>query len=217
MNPISMFSSSEDLRGALHSVLAASYVLCAAADASGDTSLVPEIPWWQALSGLEVAEQTLAQCGQLPRQRLGELLCRADVHRVLARTWRFLGLPPPSLAELTDAFRDAELSSRALRLHGGRDVYGSSNKRLWDLLVAPLHAACVPRWWPAAASSRTSCRAAWRRVCASTSSWAPVSTPLAAEIRSAMKVCACSRWTTPAHSAGSSNCWPRPASACRRR
>lgn len=145
MNPISMFSSSEDLRGALHSVLAASYVLCAAADASGDMSLVPQIPWWQALSCLEVSEQALAQCGQLPRQRLGELLCRADVHLVLARTWRFLGLPPPSLAELTDAFRDAELSSRALRLHGGRDVYGSSNKRLWDLLVAPLQAACESR------------------------------------------------------------------------
>lgn len=150
MKPISMFSSSENLRSSLHSVLAVSQVLRAASEADAwvaGSAPGLELPWWQTLDELTGDEQYAARCGQLSRRRLGELLPTSQVYAQLQRTWQYLELPPlPSQAELAAAFADAEISSRALSLHGGRDVYGSCNKRLWDWLVAPLLTAMEGRW-----------------------------------------------------------------------
>lgn len=150
MNHISMFSSSDNLRSALHRVLAVSQIIGteiesdAVATQSGTRQ---DTPWWQTFSTLSADEQAAVRTGQLSRRRIGELMCMDTVYAALCATWRRLdlaALPPP--ARLAEAFRDAEISSRAISQHGGRDVYGSSNKRLWDILVAPLGGALSAHW-----------------------------------------------------------------------
>jgi hypothetical protein len=149
MNRISMFSSSEDLRAALHRVMAISHALSNHGTVTMSPPVPPEreVPWWEAFPGLEPAERPAARDLRLSRQRLGELLGAGEGYFLLVRTWQYLGLAtPPSAAQLAAVFRDAEISGRAINQHGGRDVYGASNKRIWDLLVTPLAAALASRW-----------------------------------------------------------------------
>lgn len=143
-----MFSSSANLRSALHRVLAVSQILGTPTGADTESSSRPhELPWWQGFDSLDPSEQEALRSGHLARLRVGELLGSDESYALLERTWLRLGLPPLlSQSRLAEAFRDAELSSRAISQHGGRDVYGSSNKRIWDILVAPLAGALAAHW-----------------------------------------------------------------------
>jgi hypothetical protein len=46
------------------------------------------------------------------------------------------------------AFKVAIISGKAHRAHMGRDVYGSSNKGLWDLVCADFGRAVAHRFGP---------------------------------------------------------------------
>lgn len=123
-----MFSSSADLRAGLHRTLA----VIAAAAPRGPVDAV----WWSTLpEGLRDSARRRA----LTLEELGPLFVAAEAHeRLFAGFARLSAGEPPPAEVLGRMFADAVLSGRALKAHGGRDVYGASNKRIWDALVEPV-------------------------------------------------------------------------------
>ncbi|MFZ6182404.1 M20/M25/M40 family metallo-hydrolase [Nannocystis pusilla] len=129
MTTISMFSSSRDLREGLHRCLS----LIQAATGSGAEA---DAPWW---IGVPEALRAAAQHGDLKIESLAPLFTTPERHaRLLTAFARVRAAPPPPAETLAEMFADAVLSNRALAAHAGRDVYGASNKRLWDVLVSPV-------------------------------------------------------------------------------
>ena len=137
MNRIEMYASSSDLRHGLHRVLAVSYGLT--------EPLRPgeRLAWWSLLP------QDLQEDGRTHSLSLEAL---ATVWPVVAdtvdRARARLGLEPLDATQVQSAFRAAIISGRAHKAHGGRDVYGISNKHLWDSICAPFGAAVTERWGP---------------------------------------------------------------------
>lgn len=132
MTRISMFSSSHDLRVGLHRCLAA-------VQAAAPSRAEADSPWWMGVPE-DLREQARGRA--LSLTQLAPLFTAPERHVRLAAAFSRMGAgaPPPADA-LGHMFADAMLSGRALKAHAGRDVYGASNKRLWDVLVVPLERA----------------------------------------------------------------------------
>lgn len=126
-----MFSSSADLRAGLHRCLA---TLRNAAAGPGEA----DAPWW---SGIPEVLQAAAAARTLTLEQVAPIFTEAPGYALLVGGMARLGLTAPAAEVLARDFADAVLSGRALRAHAGRDVYGASNKRIWDRLVAPVDAA----------------------------------------------------------------------------
>lgn len=136
MNHISMYSSSRDLRNGLHRVLA-TLVL--------DPESTPDGTWWERLPGDEALRQQ-AREGRLPLEALAELYTSPALRAPLSRALATLGATLPEPDALSALFRRAILSGRAHSAHQGRDVYGLSNKALWDAVCAPVGEAAARRY-----------------------------------------------------------------------
>ncbi len=140
MTGISMFSSSRDLREGLHRTLAV------VAAAVAEDPVAADAAWW---SVLPQDRQGAAREGSLALGELMPLFTEAGAYARLEVALARIGSRPPlPVGDLAQSFTDALLSGRALRMHGGRDVYGASNKRLWDALVAPVEVALDQAYGP---------------------------------------------------------------------
>lgn len=135
MNCIRMYASSTHLRNGLHRALAVSHALT--------EPLRPGEPvaWWEDL-GLPVD----AREHRLSLEALAEVYQDPKVRATLDALRGKLSLPALDHDEVQRAFRAAIISGRAHRAHGGRDVYGTSNKHLWDMVCSDLGLAVRDRW-----------------------------------------------------------------------
>lgn len=124
---ISMFSSSRDLREGLCRCLA---LVQAAAPSRAEA----DAPWWM-MAPEELREACRRR--ELKLESLAPLFTAPERHARLQAAFARIGADtPPAAGVLGEMFADAVLSGRALAAHAGRDVYGASNKRLWDALVS---------------------------------------------------------------------------------
>jgi len=130
MKRIEMFSSSADLRAGLHRVLSSTVL---------DPSWNERRPWWDGLP-----DEASARAGALGLEELADAIL--DRLPCIDRARSALSIGPLDADAVRSALRRSIISGRAHRAHGGRDVYGASNKDVWDLLVAPLAAALESRW-----------------------------------------------------------------------
>ncbi len=137
MNRIEMYASSSHLKLGLHRVLAVAHALT--------SPVVPGVHrrWW---SLLESEEQERAREHRLPLDALADIYRRPAILAILDAARAALGLMALDSAAVSKAFRVAIISGRAHRAHMGRDVYGSSNKGLWDLLCGDFAAAVAKRF-----------------------------------------------------------------------
>lgn len=135
MNGIQMYSSSSDLKAGLHRVLATSAALRA--------PLGPNVPvrWW---TELDEPKQALAREHRLGLEALQDVWL-AQLEGV-NETRAQLGLSARDRQIVQSAFRAAIISGRAHRAHRGRDIYGASNKALFDLLCADFATAVAERF-----------------------------------------------------------------------
>lgn len=137
MNRIQMYASSTHLKHGLHRVIAVAHAL-ATPLVSGETS-----GWWSLLSP---DERERARLHELPLDALARLYDQDATRGVLDVARGVLGLPALDHDALRAAFRVALISGKAHRAHMGRDVYGSSNKTLWDLACADFGRAVSERY-----------------------------------------------------------------------
>ncbi|MFT5685546.1 MAG: hypothetical protein ACI8RZ_006500, partial [Myxococcota bacterium] len=137
MNRIQMYASSTHLKLGLHRVLAVSHALT--------TPVVPgdSRAWWSMLAA---NEQERAQEHRLPLDVLADIYGRPTIQASLNAARVSLGLDALDFAAVSKAFRVAIISGRAHRAHMGRDVYGSSNKGLWDLVCGDFGQAVAERY-----------------------------------------------------------------------
>ncbi|MCA9695207.1 MAG: hypothetical protein KC636_36850, partial [Myxococcales bacterium] len=126
MRRIEMYSSSRDLRRGLSRVLS---LLAVDPDADERT------PWWARLPD---SLSDRARSGALCLEELCALLLAPEHFAAMDRVRERLGVAHLSQSELRGCCRRAVISGRAHADHMGRDIYGESNKALWDLVVAPL-------------------------------------------------------------------------------
>lgn len=141
MNRIEMYSSSSQLRQGLHRVLAVSHALSNDAPNEGES-----LRWWEEL--LNAAEREPGRRHELGLEELAEVFGRPPVQEVVDACRAHVGLPPVDRDALASAFRFAIISGRAFADHGGRDVYGGSNKSVWDLVCADLGREVAKRHGP---------------------------------------------------------------------
>lgn len=125
MNRIQMYASTTHLKHGLHRVLAVAHALVQPVPAD------ETVAWWPAL---EADEQERARAHMLPLDGLARVYSRQAVRTLLDAARARLGLPALDHEAVRAAFRAAIISGKAHRAHLGRDVYGSSNKGLWDLV-----------------------------------------------------------------------------------
>ncbi len=137
MNRIQMYSSSTHLKHGLQRVLAVSHGLTHTWKA-GET-----VGWWTML---RPDEQDRGRDHALPTDVLALVYARDDVRGMLDAARATLGLPALDHAAVQAAFRVAIISGKAHRAHMGRDVYGSSNKVLWDVVCADFARAVGARY-----------------------------------------------------------------------
>ncbi len=137
MNRIQMYASSTHLKHGLHRVLAVAHALIQPLN-SGEM-----MAWWTML---EPDEQDRARAHALPTDALARAYARDDVRRLLDAARASLDLPRLDHVEVQAAFRVAIISGKAHRAHMGRDVYGSSNKGLWDLVCVDFGRAVADRY-----------------------------------------------------------------------
>ncbi len=140
MNRIQMYASSSHLRSGLHRVLAVSHSFV---DAFPENE---KVAWWSEL--LDEHEHEAGRTHQLGLESLADAYARERVRGVLDAARSVLDLSPLDHGALASAFRAAIVSSRAHRAHMGRDVYGASNKRVWDLACADFGRAVNARYGP---------------------------------------------------------------------
>lgn len=131
---ISMFSSSPNLRHGLHRAVALLW---------RSAHPLENGPWWSLLPG-EFADA--ARMGGLGLVEMRQLLLGEATRTVVVSGSRQLDCSLPESDRMDRGFSDAILSARALALQGGRDVYGGSNKWLWDNIVVPVAAAAERRF-----------------------------------------------------------------------
>ena len=127
MNRIQMYSSSKDLREGLHRVLAVSHAFSAPL-IQGETQ-----HWTQILPA---PFQHKAKEHKLSLEELASVFTNTKIQQCVEATRAQLQLPERNWAEIKKAFQASIISGKAHKLHGGRDVYGISNKTLWDLLCS---------------------------------------------------------------------------------
>lgn len=127
MNRIQMYSSSGHLKTGLHRVLSVAHALTASTVA-GET-----VGWW---SSLPEADREPARQHALGLEDLARVYANPAMRVMIDTARAALGLAGLDYVAVQAAFRAAVISGRAHRAHGGRDVYGSSNKSLWDLVCA---------------------------------------------------------------------------------
>lgn len=122
-----MYASSGHLKTGLHRVLAVAHALTAT------TAPGVNVAWWSTLAEVdrEPARQHALGLEALARE-YADRGARTMLDEARAR----LDLPAVDHAAVQAAFRAAIINGRAHSAHGGRDVYGSSNKGLWDLVCA---------------------------------------------------------------------------------
>ncbi|MBK6579781.1 MAG: M20/M25/M40 family metallo-hydrolase [Sandaracinaceae bacterium] len=137
MNRIQMYTSSTHLKHGLHRVLAVAHTL------AHPLSPGESVAWWTMV---EPDEQERARAHTLPTDVLARTYGAEDVRRALDAARATLGLPPLDHGAAQAAFRVAIISGKAHRAHMGRDVYGSSNKALWDLVCADFGRAVAERY-----------------------------------------------------------------------
>lgn len=124
MNVIEMYTSSTHLKLGLQRALAVAHSL---ASPVNDAEM---INWWVAL---RLPDQEAARTQRLSLNQLAEVFALPQVRQTIDAGRAAVGLPPADHDAVHAAFRAAIISGRAHRAHGGRDVYGASNKHLWDL------------------------------------------------------------------------------------
>jgi hypothetical protein len=139
MNRIQMYASSTHLKQGLHRALAVSHALTAPLE-PGEAAA-----WW---SQLEPDEQERGRLHALPLDALAGIYARATVRAVLNAGRTVVGLPPLDHEAVQTAFMVAIISGKAHRAHMGRDVYGSSNKGLWDLVCGDFGRAVADCYGP---------------------------------------------------------------------
>lgn len=142
MRQIQMYSSSADLRHGLTRALSLLVL-----DPSGDERSV----WWERLPA---PQQASARGAKLRLEELTDLFLNPDIFAASNRIRARLGLEALDAEGLRALARRAIISGRAHAAHLGRDIYGESNKALWDMVVAPLGAAVEARWGALAADAR---------------------------------------------------------------
>ena len=130
MNRIQMYSSSKDLREGLHRVLAVSHAFSAPL-IQGETQ-----HWTQILPE---SFQRKAKEHKLSLEELASVFTNTKIQQCVEATRALLQLPERNWAEIKKAFQASIISGKAHILHGGRDVYGISNKTLGPF---------VQRFWP---------------------------------------------------------------------
>lgn len=140
MNHIQMYASSMHLKHGLQRVLAVSHSLATPLDAGVTTG------WWLAL---EESARPAAQAHQLSLDQLAAAFTLTSVQGMCDAARDKVGLKPLDHPAVQTAFRAAILSGRAHRAHSGRDVYGSSNKGLWDLVCGDFGQAVADLYGPA--------------------------------------------------------------------
>lgn len=124
MNRIEMYASSSQLRTGLHRVLAVSHALTHGLPVGETTA------WWHSL---EADEQAPAREHTLPLDALARVYARSTTRASLDAARREMAMLTLDHDAVQAAFRGAIINGRAHRAHMGRDIYGSTNKRLWDL------------------------------------------------------------------------------------
>ncbi|MES2638574.1 MAG: M20/M25/M40 family metallo-hydrolase [Myxococcota bacterium] len=137
MNRIQMYASSTHLKHGLHRVLAVAHAL------THPMKPGEEVAWWTML---EADDQERARAHALPTQALARAYNCDGVRNVVDAARGTLGLPALDHAAVQVAFRVAIISGKAYRAHMGRDVYGGSNKGLWDLVCADFGRAVTERY-----------------------------------------------------------------------
>jgi cysteinylglycine-S-conjugate dipeptidase len=137
MNRIQMYTSSSDLRCGLHRVLAVSNALSEPLSAGENTS------WDQQLPN---GGQQKARLHRLSLEELADLFQLERIRQTVELARSNVGLIPPIWNDVEASFKAAIISGRAHKLHGGRDVYGISNKTVWDLLCSDFGKAVADRF-----------------------------------------------------------------------
>ncbi|MCB9546013.1 MAG: M20 family metallopeptidase [Myxococcales bacterium] len=137
MNRIQMYASSTHLKQGLHRALAVTHALSTPIEAGGT------LAWW---TGLEPEEQEAGRLHRLSLESLAAVYRRPAVRGMIDAGRAAVALPALDHAAVAAAFRAAVISGRAHRAHMGRDIYGSSNKGLWDLVCADLGRAVAERF-----------------------------------------------------------------------
>lgn len=139
MKSIQMYWSSPNLRAGLHGVLSTLVLSPLWEDGK---------EWWRALpTELHTAGKSQSLNLEQLASTVEELLPQLNAARSV------LDVAHLDPAETRSAFRKAIISGRAHRSHAGRDVYGTANKGVWDLVVAPVSEALEARWGEAVVQS----------------------------------------------------------------
>ncbi|MBK8593675.1 MAG: M20/M25/M40 family metallo-hydrolase [Sandaracinaceae bacterium] len=97
---------------------------------------------------LDSAEREQARTHTLSLESLATVYGRERTRGMVDHARAAFGLSPLSPEAVHAAFRSAIISGRAHRAHMGRDVYGSSNKDLWDLVCADFGDAVAAAFGP---------------------------------------------------------------------
>lgn len=139
MNRIQMYASSTHLKHGLHRALAVSHALTSQVE-PGEAAA-----WW---SLLEPDEQERGRLHALPLDALARICARDLVRALLDAGRAVVGLPALDHEAVQTAFKVAIISGKAHRAHMGRDVYGSSNKGLWDLVCGDFGRAVADHYGP---------------------------------------------------------------------
>jgi hypothetical protein len=140
MNRIEMYASSRHLTVGLQRVLAVSHALARPLREKENST------WWSAL--FDDAEQAGGRAHALGIESLARIYARQEVRDLVDEARVALALPALDHAALHVAFRAAVISGRAHRAHQGRDVYGASNKRVWDLACSDFGRSVGARYGP---------------------------------------------------------------------
>jgi hypothetical protein len=137
VNRIQMYASSTHLKHGLHRALAVAHALTSPVE-PGES-----VAWW---SVLDAEEQERGRNHALPLDALAAIYARDTVRAVLDAGRAVVGLAVLDHQAVQAAFRVAIISGKAHRAHMGRDVYGSSNKGLWDLVCGDFGRAVTDRF-----------------------------------------------------------------------
>jgi hypothetical protein len=140
VNHIQMYASSTQLKQGLQRVLAVSHSLAAPLEAGVTAG------WWLAL---EETARPAARAHRLSLDQLAGAFALTSVQGMCDAARDKVGLEALDHTAVQSAFRAAIISGRAHRAHSGRDVYGASNKGLWDLVCGDFGQAVADLYGPA--------------------------------------------------------------------
>lgn len=137
MNRIEMYASSTHLKQGLHRVLAVAHALTTPLPPGENTE------WWSMLPD---DERPSARAHTLSLDQLAGVYARDEIRRCVDAARDLLRLSALDHDAAQRTFRTAIISGRAHRAHMGRDVYGISNKTVWDLICSDFGQAVARRY-----------------------------------------------------------------------